>query len=351
MSRLENKKGGRTMKLLIIGGTGNISTPMTKALQENHDLVLFNNDRKRPDWLRPDVQVITGDRRDYSDFAKKLSSLGSFDCVIDMIAFEPEDAETDARVFAGRTAQFIFCSTVDVYPKTPACYPVNEETEIGALQTFPYAHKKVQCERTLWEAHERGDFQLTVLRPTFTYNESWSPGIHSFGGQTYHLDRIRKGKPIIMHGDGTGIWVATFRDDTAGAFVGAAGNPKSFGQAYNVSGDEWMTHNHIWRTIARVMGAPEPEFVYIPTDMLGRLAPQEAEWCVENFRHNNIFANSKAKRDLGFRYTVTFEQGVKKCIDYISAHNLIEDCENHPFYDRIVDEWRELKKQIIKKFE
>jgi nucleoside-diphosphate-sugar epimerase len=120
-----------------------------------------------------------------------------------MICFEPEDAVADASMFKGRTQQLIFCSTVDVYPKTPYTYPVNEEMKIGALPSFHYGWKKVECEKTLWEAHHRGYFQLTVIRPAATYNESRSPGVHSFGGQTYHLDRIRKGKPIIMHGDGT----------------------------------------------------------------------------------------------------------------------------------------------------
>ena len=146
----------------------------------------------------------------------KLSEAGRFDCVIDMICYEPEDAQCDIELFRGRTQQFIFCSTVDVYTKTPAAYPVTEENGVlGALPSFPYAYKKMLCEQALWEAHRRGDFALTVCRPTFTYNEAWSPGIHSFGGQSYHLDRLRRGKPIILHGDGTSIWVASYRDDTA----------------------------------------------------------------------------------------------------------------------------------------
>jgi nucleoside-diphosphate-sugar epimerase len=267
--------------------------------------------------------------------------------VIDMIAFEPQDAESDVRVFSGKTEQFIFCSTVDVYPKEAKKYPIKETDEIGASPRFPYAFKKVQCEETLWAAHRSGHFHLTVLRPTFTYNESWSPGIHSFGGQSYHLDRIRRGRPIIMHGDGNGVWVATHRDDTARAFAGAVGNPRTFGQAYNLSPDEWMTHNHIWRTIAGLMGAPEPDFVYIPSELLGKIAPKEAEWCVENFRYNNIFDNSKAKRDLGYTVTVPFKQGAKRCIDYLIEHNLIENCDHYPFYDRIVHEWRRLERQMM----
>lgn len=330
------------MKLLVIGGTGNISTAITRGLQtQGHDLTLFRRQPDRPAWLRPNVKVLTGDRRDHAAFERQLAGLGPWDCVIDMIAFEPADAESDIRVFGGRTRQFIFCSTVDVYDKTPSRYPVEDDhARLAARPSFAYGWKKAECEARLWAAHARGDFALTVLRPTFTYNETWSPGIHAFGGQTYHLDRLIKGKPIILHGDGSSIWVATHRDDTAGAFLGAIGNERAFGQAYQVTGDEWMTHRHIWRTLARLLAAPEPDFVCIPTDVLGRLAPHEAEWCVENFQYNNIFDNSRAKRELGFRYTITFEEGASRCLDWLRANGRIEDSAAHPFYDRVVDVWR-----------
>jgi nucleoside-diphosphate-sugar epimerase len=329
------------MRLFIIGGTGNISTAITREMQgKGHDITLFNHDSSCPQWLLPEVKVISGDRKDLPLFANYVFEEGGYDCVIDMICFEPEDAVKDVALFKNRTKQFIFCSTVDVYPKTVACYPISEEMEIGALSSFEYAWKKVECEKTLWKAHRQGDFQLTVIRPAATYNESWSPGVHSFGGQTYHLDRIRKGKPVIMHGDGTSVWVASYRDDTANAIVGAVGNKNAFGQAYNVTGDELMTHNQMWRIIAKVMKAPEPDFVYIPTSILANLAPVEALWCRENFMHNNIFDNSKAKRDLGFRYTVSYEEGVKKCMDYLTKNDLIENCDNYPFYDRIIQKWR-----------
>lgn len=328
------------MRLLIIGGTGNISTAITREMQgKGHDITLFNHDSSLPEWLLPEVKVISGERKDLPLFKKQIFEVGDYDCVIDMICFEPEDAVKDVALFRKRTKQFIFCSTVDVYPKTASKYPINEDLEIGALPGFEYAWKKVECEKTLWKAHRHGDFELTVIRPAATYNESWSPGVHSFGGQTYHLDRIRRGKPIIMHGDGTSMWVAAYRDDTAVAFVGAAGNKSAFGHAYNVTGDELMTHNQMWRTIARVMEAPEPDFVYIPSLLLAKLAPVEALWCRENFMHNNIFDNSKAKRDLGFRYTVSYVEGVKKCINYLTSHNMIENCDNYPFYDHIIQKW------------
>jgi len=339
------------MKILIIGGTGNISTPITKALmKQGHDLTLFNYDPQPPAWLQG-VKVVAGDRTCRDDFRAKLSGQAGFDCVLDMICYEPEDAQCDIELFRGRTRQFIFCSTVDVYTKTPQRFPVTEENGIvGALPSFPYAYKKMQCEERLWEAHRLGDFALTVCRPTFTYNEAWSPGIHSFGGQSYHLDRLRRGKPFIMHGDGTSIWVASYRDDTASGFIGAVGLQKAFGQGYNLAGDEWMTQNHIWRTIARCMGAPEPDFVYIPTDLLFRMAPAQAEWCFENFRHNNLFDNAKAKRDLGFRVEVSFEQGVRKCLDHLDRNQLIENSDKYPFYDRLVNAWRKYQDALFEEF-
>ena len=329
------------MRILIIGGTGNISTAITRELvRQGTDLTLVKRSSGLPQDIKG-VKVVACDRTDRAAFRNRLAEEGRFDCVIDMVCFDPEDALCDVETFGGRAGQFIFCSTVDVYTKTPASYPVTEATGlVEARSTFPYAWKKVECEKVLWEAHRKGDFQLSIIRPAFTYNETRSPGIHSFGGQTYHLDRVLKGKPIILHGDGTSIWATTHRDDVAAAFVNAIGNTRTYGEDYNVAGDEWMTHNHIWRTIAHALGAPEPDFVYIPTDVLAKLAPAEAELCVENFRYNNIFDCSKAKRNLSFRYTIPFSEGVAKCVDYLTRQGGIEDSAQYPFYDRIVDTWR-----------
>ncbi len=333
------------MKILVLGGTGNISTGIVRQLlARGDDVTLFKRSPRVPDWMHP-VRLIQGDRSDRSALAAGLSDQ-TFDCVIDMVCFEPEDAAFAAGLLAGRTRQLIFCSTVDVYSKTPCSYPIRETDALGASTSFPYGYQKMLCERLLWEAHRRGSFALTVFRPAATYNDAGSPAVHSFGSGTYHLDRLLKGKPIILHGDGSSIWVATHRDDASVPFANAAGNRAAYGQAYNVTGDEWMTQNHIWRLIARVIGAPEPDFIYIPASLLGSLAPREAEWCVQNFQYNNLFDNAKVKSELGFRYTIRYEEGVR-CFRYLSEYGLIQNCDNYPFYDCIVERWRAHSASII----
>lgn len=330
------------MRVLIIGGTGTISTGITRQLLARGDSVtLYNRGQRAAEFPTANVQLVTGDRTDYETFEGQMSALGTWDAVIDMVAYVPEHVQSALRAFRGRTAQYVFCSTVDVYTKPAVSYPIVESAERRPAPTFPYAHNKAVCERLLEEAHDRGDIVVTMIRPAWTYAEGGSV-LHTFGWSSYFLDRLRKGRPVIVHGDGTSFWVACHRDDVARAFVGALGNEAAYGRGYHTAGEEWLTWNAFTRGVAEALGAPEPELVHIPTDLLSRVLPQRAEWCVENFRYNNIFDNSAAKRDLGFRYTIPFLEGVRGVVGWIDAHGGPEDCDAHPFYDRVIEAWRQL---------
>ncbi len=327
------------MKVLMIGGTGNISGPMTRLLVEaGHEVTLFNRGKSGSE-LPAGVHRILGDRSDPRSFELLGAKAGRFDCVIDMIAFRPSDIESDVRVFRSRIDQLIFCSTVDVYSKRGASYPIREDAQRLPSESFQYAYDKAACEELLFASHARGDFKVTILRPAATYREGWPP-VHSFRGGSYHLDRIRKGKPIIIHGDGTSIWSACHAADVAKAFANAVGNPVSFGKSYNVTGEEWMTWDYYWQCAADAIGVPIPEIVHIPTDLLARVAPELAGWCKENFQYDNIFDNSASHDDLGFRYTIRWREGIKRSVDWILTHGGFEDSDNYPFYDRIVEAWR-----------
>jgi nucleoside-diphosphate-sugar epimerase len=167
-----------------------------------------------------------------------MAGVGPFDCVVDMIGYLPEDVQSAIRAFRGRVGQYIFCSTVDVYTKPAQHYPIREDAEQEPSPSFPYALNKAGCENILLEAHRRGDFPLTIIRPAQTYGEGGAL-VHTLGFGTYYLDRVRRGKPIIIHGDGSSLWAACHRDDVGRAFAGAVGNAQALGRAYNVTGAEW----------------------------------------------------------------------------------------------------------------
>lgn len=326
------------MKVLIIGGTGLISTGITRLLVERGDEVtLYNRGRTEAD-IPSGFKLILGDRKDYSAFEAQIANLELFDTVIDMIGFVPEEVESDVRAFQGRTKQFIFCSTIDVYTKPAKRYPIREDEERQPVESFPYAYDKAKCERILEQAHERGDFLVTIIRPAHTYGEGRGL-VDSFRGGTYYLDRIRQGKPIIVHGDGNSLWASCYRDDVACAFVAAIGNEKTYGKSYHVTGEEWMTWNQYHQGVAEAMDAPSPTLVHIPTDLLVKVAPKKAEWCKENFQFNNIFDNTAARTDLDFRYTIPWVEGVRRIVAWLDERNLINSRDEPPTYDKIIDAW------------
>jgi len=337
------------MKVLIIGGTGLISTAITRFLANRGDDVTIYNRGKRVAEIPSNVKRVVGDRKDYKVFKSQMAKIGTFDCVIDMICFLPEEAENAVRVFKGRTKQYIFCSTVDVYTKPAKHYPVTEDAEKNPSASFSYAFNKATCERIFFEAFHNNNFSLSVIRPAYTYGEG-AGILHTFGWGTYFLDRIRKGKPIIVHGDGTSFWSACHRDDVARAFVGAVGNTSAFGKAYHITGEEWMTWNNYHQKVAEALNAPQPTLVHIPTDLLQKIAPKYAEWCAENFQFNNIFDNKAAKADLGFRYSVPWVEGVMRAVNWLENHGGLENSDNFPFYDRIIETWQKLGENMKSQF-
>jgi nucleoside-diphosphate-sugar epimerase len=301
------------MKVLIIGGTGLISTAITRVLQERGvEVIHFNRGQATAELVRMPA-TIHGDRKDLAAFEAQMATLDHVDCVIDMICFQPEEAESAVRAFAGRTDHFIFCSTVDVYSKPSPRYPITEDVERQPRPSFPYAFAKSQCERIFEAAHDQGDFPVTIIRPAYTYGEGRGL-LHSFRGGLYYLQRIRDGQPIIVHGDGTSLWASCHRDDVGRAFANAVGNPKTYGKAYHTTSPEWMSWNQYHQRVAAAMGAPPPNLIHIPTDLMSKVLPAEAEWCRENFQYNNIFDNGAAESDLSFTYTIPWMEGVRRVV-------------------------------------
>ncbi|MDZ4721543.1 MAG: NAD-dependent epimerase/dehydratase family protein [Roseiflexaceae bacterium] len=197
------------MKVLIIGGTGLISSAITRTcLERGVDVTLYNRGQS-PVRFNAGATILTGDRYNYPAFIQQIASLGSFDCVIDMLTFTPDHAQSAVEAFQGRTGQYIFCSTVDVYSKPASRYPLREiEPRKGNNE---YGRNKILCEDIFAAAHQQGKLSVTTIRPAMSYGEG--KGIVDFSGwSTRIFDRLLKGKPILVHGDGSALWVACLAD-------------------------------------------------------------------------------------------------------------------------------------------
>ena len=325
------------MRILIIGGTGLISTSITRELLERGDDVThYNRGRHKAAYGPGHVKQIVGDRAHHADFEQQIQATGPWDCVIDMIGYKAPDVESDIRAFAGRTRHFIFCSTVDVYTKPATRLPYREDEPQSGIGG--YAINKVACESILMDAHRRGDLPVTIIRPAMTYARG--QGIHSsFGGRAM-FGRLRKGKEIIVHGDGMSLWVACHADDVGHAFVTAAGKDKTFGRSYHATGEEWMTWDQYYQTVAQAIGAPPPRMVHIPSDILAKVAPRQAGICIGNFMFNNIFDNAAAQADLDFSYRVTWLEGVQRDQAWMDAHGKKDADDQDPLYDRVLEAWK-----------
>jgi nucleoside-diphosphate-sugar epimerase len=337
------------VKILIIGGSGLISTAITRQLVERGDDITLYNRGKTPLRAEGPIKLVKGDRTDFPTFEKQLAGLGTFDCVIDMVCFEPEEAQSAIRACQGRAGQFIFCSTVTVYNKAGDGYPLTElaprDNPVGR-----YAQMKSRCEDIFFEAHRRGDLCVTILRPGPTYGEGTGV-VHTFGLTTRFLDRIRKGKPVVVHGDGTALTVICHAADVARGFVGAIGNKATFGQAYNVTGEEWLTWNRYNEKVAEALGAPKPTMVHIPTELLGRVGPRHAEFIVKDLQFVNIFDTTAAHRDLQFRYTIPFVDAVRRIAAWLDANGGIADSDEDPFNDQVTAAWEAASAQFVSRLE
>jgi len=323
------------MDVLIVGGTGLISTGIAcQAVDAGHDVTAFHRGETDAD-LPAAISHVHGDRDDEERLAEVAESVDP-EVVIDMVCFSPEQASSAVEAFAG-IEQFVFCSTVDVYHRPLDRNPATEDATRHP-PVSEYGAEKAECEDVFLDAH--GDaFQTTVIRPWSTYGEG-GPVIHTMGRGTYYLDRLRKGKPVIVHGDGATLWGPCHRDDVAAAFVNAIGNETASGEAYHVTSEEVITWNQYHGYVAEAMDAPDPELVSIPTDQLAAVAPDRTDPLLDHFQFSTVFDNSKARRDLDFEYTIPFREGVERTIADLERRDAIDDWDSEND-DEIIAAWRD----------
>lgn len=301
------------MKALFIGGTGNISSACSQlALERGVELYLLN----RGQSLRPlpeGARVINADIRDPNAVREALGSM-RFDVVADFIAFTPQHIETDLQLFRGRTGQYLFISSASAYQTPPATLPVTEAAILDN-PVWQYSRDKAACEERLLRAYREEKFPFTVVRPSHTYSAVYVP-VH---GNWTTIDRMLRGLPVIVHGDGTSLWTLTHSSDFAKGFVGLMGNSHAIGEAYHITSDEWLTWNQIHEILASAAGV-QPELVHVPSDLIAVYDPIWGESLLGDKAHSFILDNSKIKRVVpDFVCTTPFSRGAEEIIAWHRA--------------------------------
>jgi len=326
------------MKVLFIGGTGVISSGVSPLVVQNvMELYLLNRGR-RGELVPRGAQVITADVTDRASVKAALKGR-RFDVVVNWLVFTPEQAEADLELFRGMTPQYVFISSASAYQKPPTHSPITESTPL-VNPYWEYSRNKIACEERLLREHRQAGFPVTIVRPSFTYGLTMIPaGYQSWTHPWTLVDRMRKGKKIIVHGDGASLWTMTHNTDFAKGFVGLLGNPAAIGHAFHITSDEALTWNQITLAIGAAAGV-EPQIVHVSSDFITAFDPEARGGLTGDKAQCAIFDNSKIKSFVpGCTATVPFSQGIRWSVEWYEKHPALctVDEEFNRKVDRIIE--------------
>ncbi len=328
------------MKILLIGGTGTISSAITRQLAASgNDLWLLNRG-SRQEEVPSNVHQIIADVSD-EPAVSKLMEGHCWDAVCEFIGFLPEQVARDVRLFKGHTRQYVYISSASAYNKPASSHVITEGTTL-ANPYWQYSRNKIACEELLMKEYREDAFPVTIVRPSHTYCERGVPvSVHGTKGSWQVLKRIMEGKPVLVHGDGSSLWTLTWNEDFARGFIGLLGNPKAIGEAFQIMSDEQLTWNQIYQCVGRALNADVVPY-YVSSSFLAAVAPDSWDYegnLLGDKAVSVVFDCTKLKRAVpGFQATVRFDEGVRRCVEYLLAHPelQVEDPEFDEWCDRVI---------------
>jgi nucleoside-diphosphate-sugar epimerase len=329
------------MRVLFIGGTGIISTACARlAIERGFDLTLLNRGRR---GSIAEATTIVADVGDVSAAARALND-ASWDAVVDFISFTPADIEQRLALLRGRTRQYIFISSASVYQRPVTHYLVTESTPL-ANPFWEYSRNKIACEERLLRALREEAFPAVIVRPSFTYGETVIPlAVNSWERPYTVIDRMRRGAPVIIPGDGTSLWTNTHNSDFAKGLVGLLGHQSATGHAFHITSDEVLNWNQIYQAVADAAGISAPNFVHIASDFIVACLPEKLGSLHGDKATSVVLDNSKIKRFVpDFVATMRFRDGITRSIEWYEAdpaRRQVDEDANRK-WDRVVNAYHE----------
>ncbi|WP_426503753.1 SDR family oxidoreductase [Dactylosporangium sp. McL0621] len=295
------------MKVLFIGGSGIISSACSAlAVQRGIDLYVLNRGESRQRPLPEQATLLRADIHDPAAVREAIAG-HSFDSVVDWVAFTPEDVRADIELFRGRTGQYVFISSASAYQTPPARLPVVESSPLRN-PFWQYSRDKIACEDLLVQVYRDKGFPATIVRPSHTYDRTLVP----FDGGWTVPARMRAGKEIVVHGDGTSLWTLTHHEDFARAFVPLLGHPRAVGDTFQITSDDYLTWNQIAEQLATALGTTA-RIVHVPSDAIAAADPEWGAGLLGDKAHSMVFDNAKVRALVpGYVATIPFHQGARE---------------------------------------
>lgn len=323
------------MKILLVGGSGFISRAVTQQLLDaGHELWLLNRGRHRP---VEGARTIVADMADAGGVRTALHG-HVWDSVVQFVAFRPEEIRRDIELFAGRTRQYVFISSASIYQKPLAHYLITESTP-RANPRWEYSRLKIACEQELEAAHAATGFPGVIIRPSLTYGDDQIPLVLNAWLQPWTLiDRLRRGAPVIIPGDGTSLWTITHNSDFAAGLTGLLGNEATLGHAFHITSDEVLTWNQIFAQTAAAAGVVAPNFVHLPSDFIISCVPDTEGTLLGDKAVSAVFDNTKIKRFVpGFAARTRYADGIRRTLAWFEADpaRQVVDAETNRQWDRL----------------
>jgi len=327
------------MKVLFIGGTGNISTAVSRlAIEQRVDLYLLNRGTGSP---LPGASHIQADINDPKQIESALKR-HQWDVVVNWIAFTQSEVERDIVLFRNCAKQYIFISSASAYQKPPTSYIITEETPLEN-PFWQYSRDKIACEKRLMQEFSENGFPATIVRPSHTY-DTVIPVVYGGWKEYTIIERLKTGRKIIIHGDGTSLWTLTHSDDFAVGFVGLLGRDQAIGEAYHITSDEVLTWNQIYQSVANAAGC-EMNPVRIASDFIIKQAPDDLGKLWGDKSECAVFDNTKIKNLVPeFDAKIPFREGIKRTLNWFEANpdrQLVME-STHQLMDTIIDRYEAL---------
>ena len=330
------------MRIGILGGTGNISrsfAPLLLAM--GHEVACINRGQLvAPDDLPKGVKHLQADRADMPAFEAAMQAQ-KFEAVIDMICFKPEQAQSSIRAFGGKhLKQFVHCSTVCTYGVDYDIMPVTEDHPLRPISD--YGRNKVAADNVFLEAHAKEDFPVTIIKPSTTYGDKMG-ALRQVAWEFSWIDRVRKGLPIVVCGDGNALHQFLHVDDAALAFTGVLGKEVCLGKTYNMMRTEAMTWRDYHETAMRVLGK-EVELVGVPYADLSQMEIPAFEICTTIFSHHCFYSPASLIKDVPeFAPKISLENGLSRVIEAMDKTNRVPDASSNTWEDTVIERQRRVR--------